>query len=35
MKISYLKKEGISIASNVVKVEDEDLATPRLLSEVC
>jgi len=27
--------EGIGIASDVVKVEDEDPATPRSLSEVC
>jgi len=29
------EEEGIGIASDVVKVEGEDLATPRLLSEVC
>jgi len=29
------EEEGIGIASNVVKVEGEDPATPRLLSEVC
>jgi len=28
------EEEGISIASDVVKVKGEDLATPRLLSEV-
>jgi len=29
------EEEGISIASDVVKVEGEDPATPRLGSEVC
>jgi len=29
------KEEGIGIASDVVKVEGEDLAIPRLGSEVC
>jgi len=29
------KEKGMGIASDEVKVEGEDLATPRLLSEVC
>jgi len=29
------EEEGISIVSDVVKVKGEDLATPRLGSEVC
>jgi len=29
------EEEGIGIASDVVTVEGEDPATPRLLSEVC
>jgi len=29
------EEEGIGIASDVVKVEGVDPATPRLLSEVC
>jgi len=29
------EEEGIGIASDVVKVQGEDLATPRLESEAC